>query len=168
MATSFSSSLFSSPNFTVTSTRSSFSHSHSTSFSNSNSISIPRYPISTAAYATAERTTSATETNRSYRSYSQRSLYEVLGVEIGADTREVKSAYRRLARVLHPDVGSCESSADEFMRVHSAYATLADPVKRAEYDRSLVQRRMGGMCPVRYAGGCRSGSSRRWETDQCW
>ncbi|KAJ0702310.1 putative DnaJ domain, Chaperone J-domain superfamily [Helianthus annuus] len=167
MATSFSSSLFSSPNFTVTSTRSSFSH-YSTSFSNSNSISITRYPISAAYATTAERkAASATETNRSYGSYSQRSLYEVLGVEIGADTREVKSAYRRLARVLHPDVGSCESSVDEFMRVHSAYATLADPVKRAEYDRSLVQTRMGGMCPVRTAGGCRSGS-RRWETDQCW
>ncbi|KAF5767429.1 putative DnaJ domain, Chaperone J-domain superfamily [Helianthus annuus] len=166
MATSFSSSLFSSPNFTLTSTRPSFSHSHSTSFSNSNSISITRYPISAAYATTAERTAaSVTETNRSYGSYSQRSLYEVLGVEIGADTREVKSAYRRLARVLHPDVGSCESSADEFMRVHSAYATLADPVKRAEYDRSLVQTRMGGVCPV---GGCRSGSRRRWETDQCW
>ncbi|MFS8006800.1 putative DnaJ domain, Chaperone J-domain superfamily [Helianthus anomalus] len=164
MATSFSSSLFSSPNFTLTSTRSSLSHSHSTSFSNSNSISITRYPISAAYATTAERT----ETNRSYGSYSQRSLYEVLGVEIGADTREVKSAYRRLARVLHPDVGSCESSADEFMRVHSAYATLVDPVKRAEYDRSFVQRRTGGLAPVRYAGGCRSGSSRRWETDQCW
>ncbi|KAM0010685.1 putative DnaJ domain, Chaperone J-domain superfamily [Helianthus debilis subsp. tardiflorus] len=164
MATSFSSSFFSSPNFTLTATRS----SHSTLFSNSNSISITRYPISAAYATTAERTASATETNRSYASYSQRSLYEVLGVEIGADTREVKSAYRRLARVLHPDVGSCESSADEFMRVHSAYATLADPVKRAEYDRSLVQRRTGGLAPVRTAGGCRSGSSRRWETDQCW
>ncbi|XP_076953331.1 chaperone protein dnaJ 11, chloroplastic-like [Bidens hawaiensis] len=93
------------------------------------------------------------------------SLYEVLGVQIGADIREVKSAYRRLARVLHPDV--CESSADDFMKVHSAYATLADPVKRAEYDRSLVQMGAGGLSPVTSGGGFRN-TSRRWETDQCW
>ncbi|KAI3724384.1 hypothetical protein L2E82_36158 [Cichorium intybus] len=74
-----------------------------------------------------------------------------------ADIGEVKAAYRRLARVLHPDVGSSNSSADEFMKVHSAYSTLSDPAKRADYDRSLVQ--------MRFSGSYRS---RRWETDQCW
>ena len=84
---------------------------------------------------------------------------------MGADTREVKAAYRRLVRVLHPDVGSRDSSADEFMKVHSAYSTLADPAKRADYDRTLVQRRAGGPSPVKSGGGYKS---RRWETDQCW
>ncbi|KAJ0702302.1 putative DnaJ domain, Chaperone J-domain superfamily [Helianthus annuus] len=115
----------------------------------------------TAAYATAER---PTETLRSYRTAGKdsNSLYDVLGVGIGADMREIKSAYRKLARVLHPDVGKGESSADEFMKVQSAYSTLVDPEKRAVYDRSLVQRRAGDLFPVR------SYRSRRWETDQCW
>ncbi|MFS8006805.1 putative DnaJ domain, Chaperone J-domain superfamily [Helianthus anomalus] len=161
MATSVSSSMFYPPNSTIISNPSSHSHSTSISFSISNSsscsIKYRRSRIS-SAYGTT-----GMKVNRSLDTFSNLSLYDVLGVEIGADTREVKLAYRRLARVLHPDVRSCESSADEFMKVHSAYVTLTDPLKRAEYDRSLVQRRTGGVCSVRYAGGCR-----RWETDQCW
>ncbi|KAK9057021.1 hypothetical protein SSX86_024387 [Deinandra increscens subsp. villosa] len=111
------------------------------------------------ATATAERTTS-----RSPRIATTSSLYDVLGIQIGADTVEIKAAYRKLARVLHPDVGNHDSSADEFMKVHSAYATLSDPGKRADYDRSLfVRQKMGARTssPAGYSG-------RRWETDQCW
>ncbi|KAL4578962.1 hypothetical protein LXL04_015097 [Taraxacum kok-saghyz] len=154
MAISTASSLFTSPNFSI--------NLKPSLKSTSNSIKFRRAPIS-AAYATADRT--ETETIRSFRNSSPSSLYEVLGVRIGADTREVKSAYRRLARVLHPDVGSSDSSADEFMKVHSAYATLADPAKRADYDRTLVQKRAGVSSPLRSGSGYRS---RRWETDQCW
>ncbi|GJV78767.1 DnaJ domain-containing protein [Tanacetum coccineum] len=131
-------------------------------------VNFKRSTIS-AAYATAERT-SSTETF--LRSSSSSSLYDVLGVRVGADTREVKAAYRKLARVLHPDVGSGDSSADEFIKVHSAYSTLSDPEKRADYDRTLFQRRvarssspMRGSSPVKSASGY---TSRRWETDQCW
>ncbi|KAJ9542367.1 hypothetical protein OSB04_028873 [Centaurea solstitialis] len=156
MAVSTSSSLFtiSSPNFTF--------NSRSSSQPASNSVRFGRSPIS-AAYATAEKTTA--EPMRSFRNPKPSSLYEVLGIRIGADAKEVKAAYRRLARVLHPDVGSCDSSADEFMKVHSAYATLTDPEKRADYDRSLVQRRAGVSSAVRCGRGYRS---QRWETDQCW
>ncbi|KAL8246098.1 hypothetical protein R6Q59_007314 [Mikania micrantha] len=156
MATLTTSSIFISPNFTFNSNQSVVSAS----------VKYKRSTI-TAAYATAERTATANESGaiRSLRNPSHSSLYDVLGVRIGADTREIKSAYRKLARVLHPDVGSCDSSADEFMKVHSAYSTLADPEKRAVYDRSLVQRRAGDSSPVRSAGGYRC---RRWETDQCW
>ncbi|KAJ9542371.1 hypothetical protein OSB04_028877 [Centaurea solstitialis] len=159
MALSILSSFFtiSSPNFTFT------SPSPSPSQSPSNSLRFRRAPISTA-YATADRT--ATEPMRSFRNPNPSSLYEVLGIRIGADAKEVKAAYRRLARVLHPDVvGNGDSSADEFMKVHCAYATLTDPEKRADYDRSLVQRRAGVSSAVRSGGGYRS---QRWETDQCW
>ncbi|KAL7613279.1 hypothetical protein Lser_V15G05158 [Lactuca serriola] len=149
---STASSFFTSPNFSI--------NLKSSVKSSSNSVKFGRAPIS-ASYATAEKT----ETIRSFCSNTPSSLYDVLGVRVGADIREVKAAYRRLARVLHPDVGSSDSSADEFMKVHSAYATLADPVKRADYDRTLVQRRAGGSSPVRFSGGYKS---RRWETDQCW
>ncbi|PWA37866.1 DnaJ domain-containing protein [Artemisia annua] len=70
------------------------------------------------------------------------------------------------SRVLHPDVGSGDSSADEFMKVHSAYTTLSDPEKRTDYDRTLLQRRVArSSCPMRSASGYKS---LRWESDQCW
>ncbi|KAF5767421.1 putative DnaJ domain, Chaperone J-domain superfamily [Helianthus annuus] len=143
---STSSSFFTSPNPQF--------NSHKPSHSSSSSVRFGRARVS-AGYTTAERTGNT----------SSSSLYEVLGVGVGADTLVVKAAYRRLARVLHPDVGSCESSADEFMKVHLAYTTLVDPEKRAAYDRSLVQRRTVVSSSMRYAPGYRS---RRWETDQCW
>nr|GEX90187.1 hypothetical protein [Tanacetum cinerariifolium] len=155
MQTSFSSSLFTSPSFNINSNKSSSQFP--------TCVQYKRSTIS-AAYATAERT-SSTETL--LRSSSSSSLYDVLGVRMGADTREVKAAYRKLARVLHPDVGSGDSSADEFIKVHSAYSTLSDPEKRADYDRTLFQRRV-----VRCSSPLRSSASgyksRRWETDQCW
>nr|XP_043633906.1 chaperone protein dnaJ 11, chloroplastic-like [Erigeron canadensis] len=132
-------------------------------------------PIS-AAYATTENRTSSSKTeqhgtNRSFQKTCSSSLYEVLGVRIGADTREVKAAYRRLARVLHPDVtASSDSSADEFMKIHSAYTTLSDPAKRADYDRTLFQRPSRGVVASPGMTYANAGAyrSRRWETDQCW
>ncbi|KAL0314567.1 UNVERIFIED_CONTAM: Chaperone protein dnaJ 11, chloroplastic [Sesamum angustifolium] len=93
-----------------------------------------------ASYATAERISVSRNGNESP------TAYEVLGIQTGATCQEIKSAYRNLARVLHPDVApkygdDGASSADEFMRVHAAYATLSDPDKRAVYDKSLFLRR---------------------------
>ncbi|XP_030541423.1 chaperone protein dnaJ 11, chloroplastic-like [Rhodamnia argentea] len=100
--------------------------------------------------------------------HSQSSLYEVLGIRAGATGQEIKTAYRRLARVLHPDVAASAGTAAagrEFMRVHEAYATLSDPDRRADYDRTLFQ------VPGRFAAAAAAsarGPSRKWETDQCW
>ncbi|GER26610.1 DnaJ-like protein [Striga asiatica] len=100
------------------------------------------------------------------------SFYEVLGIRAGATCQEIKSAYRRLARVLHPDAaaggGGASPSADEFMRVHAAYATLSDPERREAYDRSLLRRPRAAA--VSTAGGFYDFGRRRrtWETDQCW
>ena len=103
---------------------------------------------------------------------------------MGATSKEIKTAYRGLARILHPDVaanGQREGTAYEFMRVHEAYETLSDPEKRADYDRSLYRRgrQMGSPFSMSaattttmatgYAAAGFSGHSRqRWETDQCW
>ncbi|KAI6687635.1 hypothetical protein NL676_024463 [Syzygium grande] len=98
------------------------------------------------------------------------SLYEVLGIRPGATGQEIKSAYRRLARVLHPDVaaGAGAGAGREFMRVHEAYATLSDPDRRADYDRTLFQGAgrfaVSAVAPAASARG----PSRNWETDQCW
>lgn len=63
-----------------------------------------------------------------------RTHYEILGLEREATPAEVKSAYRKLSRTAHPDVGG---NAALFGMISDAYTVLSDPGKRAEYDRSL-------------------------------
>ncbi|GMI66070.1 hypothetical protein HRI_000276300 [Hibiscus trionum] len=96
------------------------------------------------------------------------SLYEVLGISVGASSQEIKAAYRRLARICHPDVAAIhrkDSSADEFMKIHAAYSTLSDPEKRAVYDRKLTWRFQR---PLTSASSFSYYTGRSWETDQCW
>lgn len=67
-------------------------------------------------------------------------LYEVLGVAADATPAEITSAYRALARKLHPDVNADAGDGERFKDVTAAYDVLGDPDKRAEYDefRSMV------------------------------
>ncbi|KAL6982501.1 hypothetical protein U1Q18_005982 [Sarracenia purpurea var. burkii] len=127
------------------------------------------------AAAAADRTSSHIATTPSY--------YEVLGIHTNATGQEIKTAYRRLARVSHPDVasnGDKATSAAEFIRIRTAYATLFDAEKRAEYDRHLFWRRQTvptspfARSPSASAVASPLGTGfsgytrRRWETDQCW
>ena len=62
-------------------------------------------------------------------------LYAILGVPPDADEREIKQAYRRLARRYHPDTSSEEGAAARFIAIQEAYEVLIDPLQRQAFDR---------------------------------
>jgi len=64
-----------------------------------------------------------------------RDYYELLGVSKGADTKEIKSAFRILARKYHPDVSTEPDAEDKFKEINEAYEVLSNDEKRARYDR---------------------------------
>ena len=64
-----------------------------------------------------------------------RDYYEILGVSRDADKAEVKTAFRKLARELHPDVNDHDPEAEEkFKEAAEAYEVLSDPERRQAYD----------------------------------
>ncbi|XP_047312814.1 chaperone protein dnaJ 11, chloroplastic-like [Impatiens glandulifera] len=113
------------------------------------------------------------------------SFYEVLRIPVGATGTEIKAAYRKLARIFHPDVVSDvdrrDSCANEFIKIHNAYSILSDPDKRADYDNrnihvfpnsniinpSIIRSYNSPPPPVRssYSG---YNPRRNWDKDQCW
>jgi DnaJ-class molecular chaperone len=61
--------------------------------------------------------------------------YKILGVKRNADEKEIKSAYRKLARKYHPDVNPGNKEAEaKFKEINEAQAVLTDPEKRKKYD----------------------------------
>ncbi|CAN1802190.1 Chaperone protein dnaJ 11, chloroplastic [Linum perenne] len=87
-------------------------------------------------------------------------LYAILKVERTASLKEIKSAYRKLAKVVHPD--RTNDGGRHFIEIHSAYETLSDPQSREMYDLSLGFRLPIGCCSGRFI------RTQRWETDQCF
>lgn len=79
-----------------------------------------------------------------------RDYYEILGVDRDAPAGEVKRAFRRLARELHPDVNAHDPEAEEkFKAAAEAYEVLSDPQRRRTYDAYGHEGlRSGGFAPA--------------------
>ncbi|KFK40165.1 hypothetical protein AALP_AA3G339100 [Arabis alpina] len=142
--------------------------SSSTFYASSPSLSTISPPSRTSRISPSLSTTNASyvkDTIRLRLLSANASLYEILEIPIGSTRQEIKSAYRRLALICHPDVAKNSSLADDFMKIHGAYCTLSDPEKRAVYDRMIFSRRR----PLSVGGNGYGGYvGRNWETDQCW
>jgi curved DNA-binding protein CbpA len=68
-----------------------------------------------------------------------RELYDVLGVAKGASAADIKKAYRRLAKKLHPDANKKDpKAAAKFAELNAAYEVLGDDKKRAAFDRGEI------------------------------
>ena len=79
-------------------------------------------------------------------------LYEVLGVPRDATEDDIKKAFRKQARKLHPDVNKSPNAEEEFKELNEAYDVLCDPQKRSAYDRfGTIPGAAGGGNP--YGGG---------------
>jgi molecular chaperone DnaJ len=85
---------------------------------------------------------------------TQRDYYEVLGVARAADGGEIKRAFRRLARELHPDVSTAPDAHERFREVVEAYEVLSKRETRELYDRfGHSGLRGGGFTPTQFDFG---------------
>src|SRR6478736_7881335 len=84
---------------------------------------------------------------------AKRDYYDVLSVGRSADEKDLKAAYRKLAKQLHPDANPGDAKTEtKFKELNEAYDVLKDPQKRAAYDRFGHQAFENGM------GGGRGGA----------
>jgi molecular chaperone DnaJ len=85
---------------------------------------------------------------------TQRDYYQLLGIARTADEGEIKKAFRRLARTLHPDVSEAPDAEERFREVVEAYEVLSKPETRQLYDRyGHAGLRSGGFTPTSFDFG---------------
>jgi len=82
--------------------------------------------------------------------------YEILGIPRNADDKEVKKAYRNLARKYHPDVCKDKGAEEKFKKINEAYSVLSDEQKKAQYD-NMGHETFTNASKGSYTGGGQSG-----------
>lgn len=94
--------------------------------------------------------------------------YETLGVSRNASSEEIKKAYRKLARELHPDVNPSEQAQEKFKSVTHAYEVLGDEQTRRNYDMggSEASFGFGDIFETFFGGGAQRGPRSRAERGQ--
>ena len=77
---------------------------------------------------------SSSRLHMSTRNQTNRDFYAILGVGRNADAKEIKSAYRRLAKQYHPDANPGDDTTEKFQEINRAYEVLNDPKLKQKYD----------------------------------
>lgn len=99
-------------------------------------------------------------------------LYDVLGISDVVTDDEVKAAFRRIAKEVHPDQAppdQVEEYQKKFMEVHKAYSVLKDPRTRSLYNYEIRNYVSSGSRQFKAEDWKRpSWRGCNWETDQCW
>lgn len=86
--------------------------------------------------------------------------YKILGVSKTASQDEIKKAYRKLARELHPDVNPGDTKVEErFKKVSSAYHLLGDPERRKKFDNGEIDAEGNETSPFARGGGSHAGAA---------
>ncbi|MDD2202222.1 MAG: J domain-containing protein [Firmicutes bacterium] len=75
--------------------------------------------------------------------------YAILGVPQHAKEEQIKAAFRKKAKIWHPDVCSKPEAHERFMAISKAYETLIDPARRARYDKAVLPARASAMKAAR-------------------
>jgi hypothetical protein len=89
--------------------------------------------------------------------------YETLKVSPKATSKEIKSAYRRLARKLHPDKNNgSEETARSFAAIAEAYEVLGNPAERAIYDKKILTAQLNGSSNGDSVFASSNAHARRW------
>src|SRR3954469_25533126 len=90
----------------------------------------------------------------STRDFVEKDYYQALGVAKDASQADIKKAYRKLARELHPDKNPGDAAAEgRFKDVSEAYDVLSDPAQRKEYDEARTLFGSGGFRPGGFSPG---------------
>src|SRR5690606_41103932 len=109
------------------------------------------------------RVQSSNSPNNTPEEHNVADHFETLGVSREATPEEIKKAYRKLARQLHPDVNPSEDASERFKGVTHAYDVLSDPEQRQNYDMGGGQNGAGGFGDIFetfFGGGAFGGGPR--------